>query len=118
VDTKSASAKANLEAIWKGQQAYKLKKKSYMSFDKGGAATWTALGVDLPQGEYHSFAASISNGALTLTATANLDEDDFQDEWMLSSADGVAVQVKNDALNLDLSALSGILKQLDVKEPK
>ena len=116
IDTKSASAKANLEAIWKGQQAYKLTKKSYMSFDKGSAATWTALGVDLPEGEFHTFGATVKNGALTLTASANLDSDDFQDEWILSSADGVAVQVKNDALNLDLSALSGILQSLGAKE--
>ena len=117
VEAKSTTARANLVAIWQGQQAYKLKKKSFMAFDKGGAATWAALGLAaLPEAENHTFSASVSGGALTLSATANLDADAFEDEWSLSSADGIPVQVKNDALNLDLSELSNILREFSKKE--
>lgn len=117
IDAKASTARENLEAVWKGQQAYKLKKKAFMPFDKGSAATWTALGIDsLPAVENHSIRAAVSGDTLTLTATANLDADAFEDEWRLSSADGIAIQVKNDALNLDLSALSGVLEQLQKEE--
>ena len=117
VETKSATARANLEAIWKGQQAYKLKKKTFMAFDKGSAATWTALGLaSLPEAENHAFTATVAGGSLTLSATANLDADTFEDEWSLSSADGIPIQVKNDSLNLDLTELSNILREISKKE--
>lgn len=119
VDAKSATARANLVAIWQGQQAYKLKKKKFMAFDKGGAATWAALGMGaLPEAEHHTVAAAISGDSLTLTATANLDADAFEDEWVLSSGDGIAIQVKNDSLNLDLTELTNILKEISTKEAK
>lgn len=117
VEAQSNTARANLDAIWKGQQAYKLKKKSFMAFDKGSAATWTALGIPaLPETENHTFTATVAGGSLTLSATANLDADAFEDEWSLSSVDGIPIQVKNDSLNLDLSELSNILREISKKE--
>ena len=113
---KSDTARTNLEAIWEGQKAYKLVKKQYLGFSDGGFSTWTALGMDdLPTGHHHTFSATLSGGVLTLKATGNLDSDAFEDEWTLSSADGIAVQVRNDALNLDLTELAGVLKDLEMK---
>ena len=117
VETKSNTARANLDELWKAQQKYKVKKKTYLAFDKGGAATWAALGIAaLPEAENHTFAAKIAGNSLTLSATANLDADSFEDEWSLSSADGHAIQVKNDQLNLDLTELSNVLRDLAKKE--
>lgn len=116
-DVKAATARANLQAIWESQKAYRLKKKKFMAFDLGTPATWTALGLDkLPEAEHHSYSAKVSGDTLTLSASGNLDSDEFVDVWSLSSADGTAVQVKNDAINLDLSALSDVLKELSAKK--
>lgn len=119
-DVRSATARENLQAIWEGQKAYRLKKKKFMAFDLGSPATWTALGLEkLPEAEHHTYSAKVSGDTLTLTATGNLDTDEFVDEWWLSSADGTAIQVKNDAINLDLSALTDVLKELSAqKEPE
>lgn len=106
VEAKSATARENLRTIWEGQQAYRLKKKRFMAFDKGSGATWTALGFDaLPEDANHTYSASVSGDTLTLTATGNLDADEFTDGWTLSSTDGIPMQVRSDSYNLDLSKL-------------
>ena len=108
---KSESARENLEAIWKAEQAYKAKHKSWLAFTDGNGTTWAALGVTLPAEKNHAYSARVAAGALTLTATANLDDDEFEDAWKLESSHGFALQDKSDALNLDLSSLAAGLKK-------
>jgi hypothetical protein len=109
VQLHSESAEKNLAAIWAREKDYKVKHKSYMAFTDGNAATWSALGVTLPADTFHTYKAKVTGNTLLLTAVGNLDDDDFLDEWQLDSNVGTPVQLKNDALNLDLSAMAGIL---------
>jgi type II secretory pathway pseudopilin PulG len=105
-DDKSQTAKSNLEAIWVREKSYKLGHKSYLPFDDGTASTWGTLGVKLPAKTNHTYSAKVDGGKLVLSASANLDDDPFLDEWEIDTASGVALQTKNDALNIDLSELS------------
>lgn len=117
VVAKSETARANLRAIWTAQKDYALSKKSYLAFDGGSDLTWEALGMaGLPEASHHTYSARVGGGEVTLTATANLDGDAFVDEWILRSRDGVPLQVKNDALDLDLSELAKVLGDLGAKD--
>ena len=116
---RSESARANLRAIWEGQQAYKLGKKKFLPFEAGSDATWSALGMSgLPETAHHTYAAKVTGDELTITASANLDGDPFLDEWIFSSRDQVPLQVKNDALDLDLSELAKALGDLGAPAAK
>lgn len=117
VMAKSETARGNLLAIYEAQRSYKAARGKFLAFAGGNDLTWAALGMPgLPNETHHTYSARIVGDELTLTATGNLDSDAFLDEWTLSSKDGDPFQLKNDALNLDLSELAKALGGLGVIE--
>ncbi len=102
---KAGTARMNLEAIWAREKSYKAAHASYMAFTDGNATTWAALGVKLPAEPAHHYSAKVIGSRLVLTATGNLDDDEFEDLWTLDSDVGIALQDRADALDLDLTAL-------------
>src|SRR5207248_9923496 len=109
-DTKSLTAKSNLEAIFAREKAWKASHKSWLAFDDGDAGVWAKLGVKLPQPASHTYSAKIEGGTLVLTAEGNLDDDPFVDLWQVDPSTGLALQEKSDSVNMDLTSVDKLVK--------
>jgi len=103
IDEKALTAKANLEAIFEKEKKWKASHKAWLAFAEGDSKALAKLGVKLPKPAHHRFSATLDAGKLVLTASGNLDDDPFLDEWKLDSSVGVAVQTKNDAFDIDMT---------------
>lgn len=107
VKTKQGEAQIILKQIATLQMTYRIDSPTQTYFETAEVASsdnelaFEDLGIEIPPTARYSFTCEHSDSGFTATAYANLDEDDFEDQWVIHSS-GVLYHTQNDITDTSL----------------
>ena len=101
---KTLTAEKNLQMIWEAEKKWAAAHDGeYLEFviepEDVSDTEFQKLGITLPA-IHHTYEAFLDGDELYVTASGNVDEDEFSDEWELASYDGAAEHIADDVLDL------------------
>ncbi len=115
VKAKQSEAKSILPLIASYQLNHKLHTGKFLPCPKnpsepGGkwdrnVAQWKELGFEPIGVSYYSYEVVLEGDSYVVKATANLDTDDYIDEWEFTGADFELINYKNDVSNYTLDVI-------------
>lgn len=116
---KADTARENLVRIWEAQQKWAAANDGeYLEFyidpDDASDPEWKKLGITLPA-IHHSYDGYVDGEELYLTASGNVDDDPFLDEWELVASTGTVSRLSNDVT--DHAESGGVIGTVPVVEP-
>ncbi|MBD3333747.1 prepilin-type N-terminal cleavage/methylation domain-containing protein [candidate division GN15 bacterium] len=107
VKAKQGEAQIILKQIVTLQMTYRVDSPTATYFESAATASadnplaFEELGLEIPPTALYSFTCEQSDSGFTATAVANLDDDDFEDQWQIHPS-GVLYHTQNDITNTSL----------------